>query len=294
MRYTFSVICLFLLSFIPTELVAQTFPGGSRAAGMGQAYTAVGTGTDGLFHNPAGIAHAIMYSVDGRYSRTPSGNVLNASIVDSKTNPNLSAGLSYSYFLGSNAASDIKSHDVRGVIAIPAVPEKVSIGVGGRWIRSKQEGMGSKKNKTVETINGITLDVGVLFQVVEMLNVGLAGQNLIDVCPESSGCKNVAPTRVTGGASFGKSELFTVSSDVGINLTSSDTPKPLVDLGAEYMIDKAFPLRLGYQYRSLNSTNFLTTGLGWRSEKAGLDLAYRADPSDAENFFVTTTISVYF
>jgi hypothetical protein len=274
-----------ILASVP-EVSAQEFSGGTRSVGLGNAYTAVATGVDGIYHNPAGIAHAIMYNIGGRYAYNPRGNVLNASIVDSKTNPSLSAGVSYSYFSSHEDENKTISHDLRAALAIPALPEQVSLGVGGRLLISETDG--------VENVNGITLDAGVLFEATEQLRFGFAGQNLIDVCKKDNECGGVAPRTIHGGFSFGDSQIFLLSGDISADLTSRDELQIGADVGTEYQIAGAFPVRLGYSYRQLESANYVSGGLGWRSSQAGVDAAYRQNISRMDNFEVTTTISLYF
>ena len=191
---------------------AQEFTRGVRPAGMGEAYTGVASGTSTIFHNPAGIARAVMYSLEATFEYTPTGTALNAAVIDSKTNPNISAGVSYTYFLGHGDTSDVSGHDIRLALAVPVLPDRISLGIGGRWIIANAG--------DIQTINQPTVDAGALFRVSDQLHIGLAGRNLVDVCNRPELCRSVAPMTVEGGIGFGNGTTFNLSGDVGLDLTS--------------------------------------------------------------------------
>lgn len=270
---------------------AQEFTNGVRPNGMGNAYTGVASGTAGIFHNPGGIASQMMYQVEGLYGYTPSGSVLNATIVDSKTNPDVAAGVGYSYFFGRGDASDLQGHDIRLALALPVLPERISVGVGGRYLivdSSDEEG-------AIELVNGFTLDAGAVFRATDQLQFGVAGKNLIDVCEKDNLCSSVAPTTIAGGLSFGDDASFLVAADAGVDLTSDpDTAHPFFEVGAEYFAGGTVPLRLGYQRMQATSSNLITAGAGVRLKTAGLDASFRMDLDNPDFFFVNGSVSVYF
>src|SRR5690554_6950857 len=131
----------------------------ARSQGMGEAFTSIANGTGGIYQNPAGVARSVMYSVDGLFEYTPSGTILNASIVDSKTNPSLAAGAGYSYFFGRDELSHLTGHDIRLALGVPVVPDRVAIGVGGRYM-IMTDSSGSKDDIFIK---GFTLDAGLIF-----------------------------------------------------------------------------------------------------------------------------------
>ncbi|MGM0557702.1 MAG: hypothetical protein ACQEVA_15060 [Myxococcota bacterium] len=278
-----SALCLTLL--LSASATAQEFTQGARPAGLGQAYTAVSTGASGIYHNPAGIARAVMYSLEGSFEYTPDGSVLNAAVMDSKTNPELGAGVAYSYFLG-RGDNDVNGHDIHLGLALPVLPDRISLGLGGRWIIATVDG--------VQIINQPTVSAGALFRVSEMIHLGLAGKNLIDVCSDDQQCGDVAPTLIALGASFGNETNFLISSDLEMDLTSDPDSVALnVDAGAEYMIGEIVPIRAGYQYKGVDATHFVTGGLGWRSNQAGVDAGFRINPADPGIFYAVASFSLY-
>ena len=286
---------------ISSTASAQEFSQGVRPAGMGDAFTSVAVGTDALHHNPAGAARAVMYALDASYEYTPEGNVLSASVVDSKTNPNVAAGIAYGYYFG-RGDNDLRGHDIRLGLAIPVLPERISVGVGGRYLLIKdtilQESpdTGEEVQTDVQRINGPTLDAGILFKASNQLHLGIVGQNLIDQCHEAcepTPARHIAPTRISGGIGFSTESGFLIAGDGGVDLTDSDSPALDAGVGAEYLIQGMVPLRAGYQYRGAFPQHLLTIGAGWRSSAAGVDLGYQLDLLDTSNMFIMGSFSVY-
>ncbi|MBA2661731.1 MAG: hypothetical protein H0U74_05510 [Bradymonadaceae bacterium] len=273
----------------PTEL--PDFARGVRPAGMGEAYTAVASGTGGIYHNPAGVARTVMYSLEGLFEYTPSGSLLNAAVVDSRTNPVIAAGAAYSYFFGRGELSHLAGHDIRLAVGVPVVPERVSIGIGGRYLILRD----SSGEKTVNIVQAFTLDAGVIFRVVDLVHLGVAGQNLIDPCDNAALCRGMAPTTITGGVAVGRETSFVLSGDVGFDLTSLEDPVLNFGVGAEYLIANVVPLRVGFKHRGAVDHNYLTLGGGWRSPSAGVDLSYQHDlQRSSEVGYIAGSFSLYF
>jgi hypothetical protein len=282
---------------------AQEFTQGVRSAGMGEAFTSVASGTNAIYHNPAGAARAVMYSVDASYEYTPTGNVLSAAVIDSKTNPNVAAGIGYSFYFG-RGDDDIRGHDIRLGLAIPVLPDRISVGVGGRWLIVKdtvlqENEMGEEVNTDVQLMNGPTLDAGIMFKATDQIHLGVAGQNLIPQCSKPE-CAGAAPQKVTGGVGFSSEAGLTVAGDAGVDLSTraelgGENTDPALDagVGAEYLIGGVVPLRAGYQYRGGFQQHLLTFGAGWRSQVAGIDLGYQLDLEDTSNMYFLGSFSIY-
>lgn len=292
---SFAVVAAALILFAG-DVAAQEFTQSVRSAGMGEAFTSVATGTSAIYHNPAGAARAVMYSVDAAYEYTPDGNVLSASVVDSKTNPSIAAGVGYAYMFG-RGDNDVRGHDIRLGLAIPVLPDRISIGAGGRWLIIKdtiltENDEGDEVQTDVELMNGPTLDAGIIVKATNSLHFGISGQNLIEQCSKPE-CRTIAPTMITGGASFGSEIGLVLSVDAGVNLTTGPDPALEAGVGAEYLIQQVVPVRAGYQYRGALDQQLLTFGLGWRSSAAGVDLGYQLDLLDTSNMYFMGSFSVY-
>lgn len=286
-----AILTFLALSAAAGPLMAQEFTQGVRPSGMGMAYTGVAAGTSGLYFNPGGIASSMMYQVEGAYEFTPTGSVLNATIIDSKTNPDVAAGVGYSYFFGREGAEDLTGHDIRLGIALPVLPQRISVGVGGRYILVNED----TPDGSESLMKGFTLDAGALFRASDMVEIGVAGRNLLNICAKNKPCSTVAPTTIAGGLSFSDQETYVLAADGGIDLNSDpDGVNPFFQVGAEYFAGEAVPLRLGYQRLWFGSRNMLTAGLGMRLKSAGLDAGFRMDLSDTDYYFVNGSFSLFF
>lgn len=264
---------------------------------MGESFTAVATGTSALYHNPAGAARAVMYALEAGYEYTPTGNVLNASIVDSKTNPSIAAALGYNYYFG-RGDDDVRGHDFRVGLALPVLPDRISIGAGGRWLLVSDSILttdedGEEVQTDVQLMNGPTIDAGIIVKASNQLHFGVVGQNLIEQCSRPE-CRTVAPTIISGGAGFGSEVGLLISADAGIDLTSSpDGPGFDGGAGIEYLIQSVVPIRAGFQYRGALEQALLTFGAGWRSSAAGVDLGYQLNLNDTSQMYFMGSFSVY-
>ena len=286
-RFVVSALVVLLSVLVPVgEAASQDFMQGSRPTGMGGAFTSIATGPTGMYHNPAGIATARMYAVGGTYEYTPSGNVLNASIVDSKTNPRIAAEAGYSYLIG-HGDNDPSGHDIRLALAVPAMPDRISVGIGGRYMILKRGG--------AEFARGFTLDAGFLFQLAEKFQLGLSGKNLIDVC-QNPRCLGVAPMTVAAGASYGSRKSgLRLAADFGVDINSEpDDVNFLIEAGGEYLIGGSVPLRVGYTHETLDTSNHVTGGVGWRASRFGIDASGDVNVNSPEDFTISASFSVFF
>ena len=255
---------------------AQASMPGARPAGMGEAFTAVSDGTSGVFHNPAGIARAIMYGLDGTFGFTKTGNVLSASIVDSKTNPSVSAGFGVVYAFGREASDTRTSLDLRLPLAFPVVPDKVSLGVAARFLKMNDK---DDEGQDFQLLRGFTFDVGALFRATDELSVGILARNLLK--PSCATCEQVGevpvPMIVGGGIAYGDSRAYVISADLDFDLDSGDGVNINVEVGGEYLIEQTAAIRLGFRRVGFTDSNLLTLGAGWRSSSAGVDASYQHD-----------------
>ena len=278
----------------PTGPLPEFFEG-VRAAGAGSSHTAVTSGVDSLYQNPAGVARAPMYIVDGGFSYGPTGAIIGGGIADSVHNPDFALGVAWNYFFGTGDHDSITGHDGRLAVGIPVVPEQVSIGAGVRYLRFTDTNIPiTDDDETQALIRGLTFDVGVNLRLAESLHLGLKGENLIDHCADDDRCRGATPTRITAGAGLGFDTQFLISAEGGIDLTSSDEILFDFGAGAEYLANHAIPLRIGFQRRAFLDRNLLTFGLGWRSEEFGIDMAYRHDlRNSSEVGYLSMSFSLY-
>ena len=268
----------------PDDLTINSTPifnPGARGAGMGEAQAALSEGSSGVFHNPAGIALAYMYAVNGGVLINETGNTLSLAIVDSKTNPSVSAGLGVGYYFN----RDEGVLDIKLPIALPVVPDRVSIGIAGRYMRAKAG--------DIEIVNGFSLDGGAIFRLVDGLHLGVQLKNLLDVCKQDNICSSWAPMTLGGGLAF-KTRDLAAAVDIDADLGSTDSAALNVEAGFEYLIQGMVPVRVGYRRLSATSSNILTLGSGWQSKAAGVNLSYQHDFSTNNFGNIALDVSAYF
>ena len=263
-----------LMMSLSAPVQAQEFFEGTRPIGMGGTANALSEGTSGLYQNPAGIASAMLYTIEGAYTYTDQGNILSAAVVDSKTNPSVSAGFGLGYYF-THGDEAITALDLRVPLAFPIVPQRASLGVAARYL--------SVTNDGIETLSGFTFDAGILFRITDQVQLGVAAKNLIDQCEIEAQCRGLAPRMVGGGVAFtGVQDLANVG-DLDFDLNSRDSPTLGFSLGAEYLVQQMLPIRLGFARSGVREENVLTAGTGWRSTSAGVDLSYQHVLSAADD-----------
>ncbi len=281
-----AVAALILLAASPA--LGQGRFEGARPMGMASAFTASASGNGALYHNPAGVGTIFMYSVEGSYQLSPDGfNTLNASIVDSKLNPKLAAGAAYSYEFNSDEDNNFTGHDARVALASPVVPERLVLGVGGRYLSFTQ----GKE----DLLSGFTLDVGATLRIADGFFMGVSGNNLIDPCQgNDADCPAVAaPRSVGGGLAFGSSIGFLISADVRADFSPDDDVRMIYAGGAEILLAQVLALRAGYQYRDLEKENVLGVGGGIKTDAVGIDVGYQRR-FEAKEDILNIALQLYF
>lgn len=268
---------------------------GVRATGAGSSHTAIASGVDALYQNPAGIARAPMYVVDGAFSYSPKGAITGAGVTDSLHNPEFALGLSWNYFFGIGDHDHLSGHDGRVAFGIPAVPEQISIGAGLRYLSFTDESLPRTDEDDEQTLfRGLTFDAGVNFRLGDTIHLGLKGENFIDHCADNSRCRGATPTRVTAGFGAGFETSFLFSGEASVDLTSGESPLFDFAAGAEYLAGQVAPIRIGFQRRAFLDRNFLTIGMGWRSEDFGIDGSYRHDLNQPDEMgYMALSFSLY-
>jgi hypothetical protein len=258
---------------------------GARPMGMGEAFTANASGNGAIYHNPAGVSSTQMFAIEGAYALIPGLNAFNISVVDSKLNQNLSAGLSYSYVLTTEDDSQLQGHDARLVLGSRPHPDVV-LGIGGRYL--------TFKDKDLELLEGFTLDLGAIYRITQGVFIGVAGNNLLDVCngdKDNSCPADAAPRILRGGLAFGSSLGFQLSADAQARL-DGDEVQMVWASGLELLIQQLVALRGGYRYDQAADAHLLTGGLGIKSWQFGMDLSYQHN-LQSDDYLFSAAIQLY-
>jgi opacity protein-like surface antigen len=251
----------------------------ARIGGMNGALRAWGSGTSAMFLNPANLAETQAYHLEGLVQLTPEANrqAYGGVIMDSITN-RLAAGVS---FVGSFLDPDginRQTIDVRLGLGYP-ITDRLLIGLGGRYMRATQTGVGPFGNSTFSggLVNGtgrypfletVTFDAGLTLRATEGLSISALGQNLTFLN------NGVLPTTIGGGIGYATSG-FTIECDGLADLYSWGKPTARVLAGAEYLIVGQIPIRAGYRYDQGSGQHSVSAGLGYISREFSVEAAVR-------------------
>lgn len=174
------MVLMGLFAWSPAVL-ARTDGAPARALGMADAVRALGFGTSGLYFNPAAMSQVLQYAIDFGYGHrawdaNDSDGMHNGHVafVDSQTNPELAGGASYTF----SGNTDLKTqiHDFRLAVSSSYRNDRfmAAYGVGYRYFNLQMEDPSLDRAQS-------ELDVGFVFGFWDILYVGIAGQNLLQI-----------------------------------------------------------------------------------------------------------------
>lgn len=260
----------------------------TRGLALGNAMSASASGTSAIWHNPAGITSAIMYSFDAAYiyRHQDDSHGFETNLVDMKSNAYVGAALGFAYQHAN--PNNLSQHmlDVRLGLAVPLADNLLSIGVAGLYNFIQLDGK--------KTLSQLSMDVGLLIRPLEWLTLGVAAQNLF-----VGDHADTMPRMIAAGISAGSLELaFNVMFEASFNLSADDIANSgSYGVGVEYVLKKFIPIRLGYRYEMGDGDHHvLTAGLGYRHQGGifGLDLAYQHHFADFSNEVFSGSLDFYF
>ena len=270
MHHRVSTIILILAFAAPAGAQVTDSPRSLAMGGVGSDPV----GSSAVIRNPAGMARAVTYAAELQFFRRNDGvNSVGVSVVDSKTQPTMAVGVSYGFqFTDGDLPND--GHDARLAFAHPAIPDRLSLGVGLHYLKLD-------RGKEIPALEGFTLDAGFLLSLSGAFHVAGIGRNLLKLDDAA------LPRRLGGGISYTGPVVLAV--DVLADLDShADGPKPVVNVGAEVLIGQAVPIRLGYEHDSALGTSWVSGGLGFMTgmgaNKGQLSLSYRQNLDDTDQY----------
>jgi len=313
MRSLISLAAIVSIVAIASTAQAQNDFVGVRPMGMGEAQRATATGASGPLLNPAGMSLVRQYVIEGMYGIKIEtvGHHANLSVVDSIT-ARVAAGLFYSFIyetpkLGFNwAGGKIDSEQITrtghaaGLSLSLPLGDRFILGATAKYLHIDTTAplpMGTVPDHlTLDSVNGVTFDVGMIIKLGERFNVGLIGYNLWDHGSRES------PLSLGVGLSYMPLPSLSINFDTVINFTGYqnyrvDTMTGKVSLdqrttarlgpGIEWVVASKVPLRAGVVYDSGLQSTYLTLGLGYLSPSFGIDLSYRGKVAGGlENFLM--------
>ncbi|MBQ9396634.1 MAG: hypothetical protein IJU23_14105 [Proteobacteria bacterium] len=268
-------------------LTAREYLTSTRGYGVANAMVASASGTAAIWHNPAGISSAKMYSVDAAYNydNDVNGHGFEVNLVDMKSNEYVGAavGFLYEHMAPTDGVTEHLMH-LRFGVAVPLANDVISLGVGGVYSHILHNGD--------KLLGQFTLDAGVIVRPLSWLSVGFSAQNLI-----VGDYKAYMPRMIAVGISAGSVELgLNGMFEASFNISADDIAKSgSYGVGVEYVLKKLVPIRVGYRYEG-EGHHVLAAGLGYRHNDGmfGLDLAYQHHFNDYSNEILSGSLGFYF
>lgn len=257
----------------------------TRGFGLANAMSASGSGTSAVWHNPAAITSALMYSADASYfyDHNIGGHGFETNVVDMKSNQYVGAGMGFLYQYANPGQTQHTAH-LRLGIGVPLADNLISLGITGMYTYVKSD---DKK-----LISQFSMDAGLIIRPLAWLSLAFSAQNLI-----TGDHANRMPRLITAGVSAGSLELgLNVMFDASFNLSADDIGKSgSYAVGLEYVLKKLVPIRIGYRYET-DTHHILAAGLGYRHQEGifGLDLSYQHHFQNVENDIFSASINFYF
>ncbi len=278
MRHTilsFSFL-LFLLSFSSPASAWDDFLG-VRPMGMGGAHSAVVTGNDAIFLNPAGMALFRRYSFETQYLLTPEfgieggpmEHVFNVSVVDNQITP-VATGISYTRI----ERDDSKRGNRYDMAFGYALGQNLMIGTNVKYLNYEREGR--------EDLDAVTMDFGMLMRFDFGVTIGLVGYNLTN-----TGDYLEHPISMAAAVSFSPFRTLSIAFDWMINFQKPDEAADALGekgtgyayrFGAEYLLMDQLLLRAGAvidQTRPENDQYGWSAGIGYITKTFGIGFSYQ-------------------
>jgi len=252
-----------------------------RSLAMGGAMRAAATGASAIFLNPAGMTLVRGYAVEAFYDFhvRANGHYAHSSVVDSVSSKWVSAGIFYNLAIlrpelyerstGDKRTLHVDGHETGVALAVP-LGRHFSLGttIKYQYYKAKATVKDGEDNveQTVDRINNVGVDVGVVALLGKGFSLGASGMNLV---PQHS---SWAPMSLGLGVAYSYKTYLTAAFDVLLDFTSKD--KTIVDYhgGLEGFFAGKYAVRAGASHRALTGGTYVTAGFGYVNPKAGVDV----------------------
>ncbi len=245
----------------------------ARNLGMGGAFRSLGYGAEAVTGNPAAMSLYKRYAMElsGSWD-VPLGYGLGTlALADSTTE--VAAGIAYdfvTYGVDQRRAAHLTTFALSTMLG-----ERLAVGVSARH----------QVLTGATNANSITLNGGLVVRILDFIYLGASGHNLLPVY-------NPDITRYFVGSLsallFAQlSPAFDVRADF-----NGPTPRFAYMGGVEWLVDKAFPLRAGYEYDGIRGHQYVSGGVGFFDEGSGVDVAYRHELGGDEGRMVSLTLKM--
>ncbi len=278
------------MSTSPEQAYDQGDVPNARAVGMGGALNALGVSTAALFLNPANMALARLYHIEGLAAYAPEAKrqTYGLAIVDSVLNSShVAGGLGGTWSEFDPSGIHRTWTDLRGAIAVP-LGDHLSLGGTVRWLHVNQAlGAGpfgtsnASDGANGALFNTVTLDAGATLSVLDGLRIALVGHNLTN--------PGTALAPIVGAAGIGYfTPTFAIEGDGSLDFTTWNNTRGRLMGGAELFAADRYAIRAGWRYDGGTKVNSPSLGFGYIDPKWSLELGVRRDllSEHAETLFI--------
>ena len=251
---------------------------GPRTLALGGG-TGLASGNDGLFVNPGATAARKRYSVEGlfavdRRGGADAGKYVGASVVDALSAP-VAASFAWVHPLEGFQGGNLLVGGLAGPVA-----DRAWLGVQGRYLSIREEDAAG----AVTRVNAVTADAGLLWEVSDLLSVGVAGFNLVPTGHERS-----APRSLAAGLAAGSDTSLKLTADWRADFdrvrdaAGKARTTNRYGLGMEIFLGDMVPIRAGWQKDETLDTSWWSAGAGLVAPNGlALDVAYRQSLTQAD------------
>lgn len=231
----------------------------ARSLAMG-AMRGLAAGTDAIWLNPGIIAARRRYAAElqwqlDQHSTAGNASFYGVSVVDAETS-SVAGGFAYTKVDVPGATGNRWDLALAGTVT-----KGLSVGVTGEYLILYGP----------EEVNALNLHAGLLWELAEIVTVGLAGTNLLP-----TGHPDLTPTGAAVGVSVGNDRLFHVAGDWVMQWDASWKKRNTWSVGAEVLLGDLIPLRAGLTRDEWRGGQWWSAGAGVvTSSGVAVDLAYR-------------------
>ena len=265
---------------------------GPREVALGEAMRGDATGASAIALNPAGLPlnKELVFEGGYGYRQSDQASLLGVSACDST---NAVPGCFFYDYAGSSPAGDLgnampASHttSIAGLALAHTVTPHVLFGVTAKYYHYDTNVMGESD------ASGFAFDAGLTIRLTELVNLGLAGDNLLATqsSPEM-------PRAYGGGLSLKPLPMLTLNYDMRW-ITSGTVHGARYGGGGELFLRSSsgqtgFPIRVGaLRDNSLDST-YLSAGLGFSTMSFGVDVGGRKSISGLDETMIIASIRLF-
>lgn len=277
-----------LLGHARAENDSQTDLMGPREVAVGEAMRGGATGASSIGQNPAGLPlnRELVFEGGYGYRTSDSASLIGISACDST---NVVPGCFFYEYVGASpevmGVSGERSTHVGGMTLSRLLVPRVAIGATTKYYSFKSDVAGER------SASGFTFDLGAAVRVTELVNVGVAAQNLwaTEESPRF-------PRSIGAGVLARLAQSLALSFDMRWKLDGDDH-RARFGGGAELFLRSGtslgIPIRLGGLRDNGSDATYLSGGLGLAGLRWGLDVTARREVAGGDETTVMASMRFF-